>query len=116
MAESAEQAITQAGAGAVRISCRVQPRASKQGVRGMYGSAVKISLNTPPVDGKANAALCAFLADLLDLSKSSVTLHSGQTSRDKVVEACGIDREGAVQILQRELDKLTGSEGRGFLL
>ena len=71
----------------------------------MHGTAVKISLNTPPVDGKANAALCAFLADLLDLSKSSVTLHSGQTSRDKVVEVCGISLEQALPVIQQEVDK-----------
>ena len=105
MADSANSAVTQVGPGIVRIACRVQPRASKQGIRGMHGPAVKISLNTPPVDGKANAALCAFLADLLDLSKSSVTLHSGQTSRDKVVEACGINLEQTLQIIQREVDK-----------
>ena len=99
MTESADQAVTAAGTGAIRVSCRVQPRASKQGIRGMYGSAVKISLNTPPVDGKANAALCAFLADLFGCSKSSAQLHTGQTSRDKVVEICGISRENAVAIL-----------------
>ena len=105
MAESVESAVTQVEPGIVRIACRVQPRASKQGIRGMHGSAVKISLNTPPVDGKANAALCAFLADILDLSKSSVSLHSGQTSRDKVVEVSGINHAQAIQILQQELDK-----------
>ena len=105
MAESAVPAVTQVEPGIVRIACRVQPRASKQGIRGMHGSAVKISLNTPPVDGKANAALCAFLADILDLSKSSVSLHSGQTSRDKVVEVCGINHAQVIQILQQELNK-----------
>ena len=105
MAESVEPAVTQVGPGIVRIACRVQPRASKQGIRGMHGNAVKVSLNTPPVDGKANAALCALLADLLDLSKSSVSLHSGQTSRDKVVEVCGISPAQALPILQQEIDK-----------
>ena len=105
MPESAVLAITQVEPGIVRIACRVQPRASKQGVRGMHGNAIKISLNTPPVDGKANAALCAFLADLFDLSKSSVSIHSGQTSRDKVVEACGISQALAQQILQQEVEK-----------
>ena len=103
MAEKADPAVTEIAPGIIRISCRVQPRASKQGIRGMHGSAVKISLNTPPVDGKANAALCAYLADLLDLSKSSVSLHSGQTSRDKVVEAVGISGLQAISILQAEL-------------
>ena len=105
MPESVEPAVTQVEPGIVRIACRVQPRASKQGIRGMHGSAIKISLNTPPVDGKANAALCALLADILDLSKSSVALHSGQTSRDKVVQVCGISNVQAVTILQQELEK-----------
>ena len=104
MSENVTPAVTQIEPGIVRIACRVQPRASKQGIRGMHGNAVKVSLNTPPVDGKANAALCAFLADILDLSKSSVSLHSGQTSRDKVVEVCGINQAQAVTILQQKVD------------
>lgn len=69
----------------------------------MYGASVKISLNTPPVDGKANAALCAFLAELLGLPKSAVSIRSGHTSRDKVVEAVGIAADRAVSLLQAEM-------------
>lgn len=101
MAESAETAVSQPAPGMVRLQCRVQPRASKQGIRGMYGNAVKISLNTPPVDGKANAALCTFLADILDISRSSVTLHSGQTSRDKSVNISGVAKEKVIAVLQK---------------
>ena len=100
MPESVQSAVAAVGPETVRISCRVQPRASKQGIRGMYGAAVKISLNTPPVDGKANAALCAFLAGLLGLPKSAVTIRTGHTSRDKVVEAVGIPMERAVSLIQ----------------
>ncbi len=107
MAEPVNGAITEVGPGIVRIACRVQPRASKQGVRGMHGSAIKISLNTPPVDGKANAALCALLADILDVSKSSVSLHSGQTSRDKTVEVCGINQAQAIAVLQQKVNQNT---------
>ena len=56
----------------------------------MYGTAIKVSLNSPPVDGKANRELCVFLAKKLKLPKSAVSLVSGQTSRDKVVFLPGI--------------------------
>lgn len=67
----------------VLIPCWIQPRASKNSIAGIHGDAVKISLTAPPVDGKANAELCKFFADILDLPKSAITLESGQTSRNK---------------------------------
>ena len=53
---------------------------------GTYGDALKIRLLAPPVDGKANAALLDFLAKRLGLTKSQISLISGQASRRKVVE------------------------------
>lgn len=67
------------------LPCRIQPRASKTGISGLYGNALKITLNAPPVDGKANAALCEFLAKKCGIAKSLVCLVSGETSRDKTV-------------------------------
>lgn len=69
--------------GGVVLSCHVQPNASKTAVAGMYGAELKITLKTPPVDGKANKELCRFFAELFDLPGSSVQLLSGQTSRRK---------------------------------
>ena len=77
----------------VRFGVRVQPRASKNEVAGVYGSALKIRLQAPPVDGAANAALVSFLADLLGVSRRLVRIISGESSRDKVVEIAGIDVE-----------------------
>ena len=74
----------------VFLSCHVQPGAKRTAVAGVYGTALKISLAAPPVDGKANKELCVFLAKMLKLPKSAVTLVSGQTSRDKVVFLSGI--------------------------
>ncbi len=65
------------------VSCHVQPNASKTAVVGMYGEELKVSLKTPPVDGKANKELCRFFADEFDLSAGRVQLLSGQTSRRK---------------------------------
>jgi uncharacterized protein (TIGR00251 family) len=64
---------------------RVQPRSSKNRIMGMHGDALKINLTAPPVDNAANKACCKFLAGLLSVAKSSVTIVSGQTGRNKKV-------------------------------
>lgn len=71
------------------LTLHIQPGAKKTEIAGLHGDALKIRLAAPPVDGKANAALLAFVAEVLDLPKQAVSLKSGQTSRRKVVEAIG---------------------------
>ncbi len=83
------------------LPCHVQPRASRTAVTGIYGSSVKIALNAPPVDGKANAALCEFLAKKCGLSKSMVSVVSGETGRDKTLLLRGITPEQAAEALCR---------------
>lgn len=68
-----------------RIAVHVVPRASKTEICGLQGDALKVRLQAPPVDGKANTALCAFFAKQLGLSKRSVTLNAGATSRRKTL-------------------------------
>ena len=72
------------------LPCRVQPKASKTGIAGLYGNAIKITLTAPPVDGKANAALCEFLAKKCGIAKSLVKVTAGETSRDKTVLISGL--------------------------
>lgn len=67
------------------IAVRLQPRSKKDEVVGRRGEQVVIRVNAPPVDGKANAALEAFIAKRAGVPKSSVTVVRGHTSRDKVV-------------------------------
>jgi uncharacterized protein len=57
---------------------------------GERGDAVVIRVTAPPVDGKANAALCAFVARAAGVSSSRVSVVRGQTSRDKVVRVDGV--------------------------
>ena len=64
---------------------RVQPRSSRNQVAGLYGDALKINLTAPPVDNAANKACEAFLSDLLSVPKSSVSIVSGHTGRNKQV-------------------------------
>jgi len=75
----------------ITLSCRVQPRASRNAIAGVMGDSLKIALTAPPVDGKANAELCRFLADKAGLPKSSVSILSGETSRTKVILFSGIE-------------------------
>lgn len=80
--------------GGVIIQFRVQPNSSKNLVVGKYGDRIKIKLQSPPVDGKANECLIDFLSDLFEVSKSKITLVRGETSREKAVHinGCTVDR------------------------
>jgi len=69
----------------VRLHIRVVPRASRNGVQGLLGDAVKIRLQAPPVEGKANRALLDFLAEALKLPARQLELLSGETGRNKTV-------------------------------
>jgi uncharacterized protein (TIGR00251 family) len=83
----------------VRVRCRVQPSASKTAVLGTHDGALKISLAAPPVDGKANKALRAFIAKKLSISKSSVSLVSGEKSKNKTLVCVGVTPEQAQSLL-----------------
>lgn len=65
------------------ISLHIQPGAKRTEIAGRHGGALKIRLAAPPVDGRANASLAAFLAQQLDVPPSRVTLLSGAGSRQK---------------------------------
>jgi len=84
--------------GGVTFAVHVTPRAHKSEIVGVQGEALKVKLAAPPVEGAANAALCAFLADQLGVRKSAVTLVAGQTSRHKVVRVQGVTSNQAQRI------------------
>ena len=65
------------------LRVQVQPRASSDAFAGTYAGALKVRLTSPPVDGKANAALIAFLAKAFGVAKRQVTLLKGDTGRAK---------------------------------
>jgi uncharacterized protein (TIGR00251 family) len=57
---------------------------------GVHGTALKVRLHAPPVDGAANEELVKFLAESLGVARRAVRIVSGQTSRSKVVEIEGV--------------------------
>ena len=70
---------------------RLQPRARRTEVVGERAGAIVIRVTAPPVDGKANAALCAFVAERAGVPQSQVSVVRGQTSRDKLVRVEGAE-------------------------
>lgn len=77
--------------GGVRLSVHVQPRAARTEIAGEHGDALKVRLAAPPVDGAANDALVAFLADRFGVPRRAVRVVSGHASRRKLVELTGVD-------------------------
>ena len=85
--------------GTLLLNLHVQPRASKNELAGLHGDALKLRLTTPPVEGRANQAVIAFLAKRLHLPKSALTIKSGQQSREKQVMISGCAEEKARELL-----------------
>lgn len=82
----------------VRFTVRVQPRASRNEVAGLQEGTLRLRLAAPPVEGEANAACCAFLADRLGLPRAAVRLVRGHRARTKQVEVLGLS---AAQVRER---------------
>ena len=82
----------------VSFAVKVHPRARKNAITGELGDALKLSLTAPPVDGKANEACIEFFSKLLKVPRSSVTIASGLTSRNKVVRITGLS---GIEVEQR---------------
>ena len=85
-------AIHEDGSG-IAFAVKVHPRAKKNAITGELGDALKVSLTAPPVEGRANEACIEFFAKLLKVPRSSVTIASGQTSRNKVIRVAGVSAE-----------------------
>jgi len=80
-------------AAGVTFATKVQPRARKNAITGELGDALKVALTAPPVDGRANEACIEFFANLLKVSRSSVTIASGETNRRKTIRVTGLSAE-----------------------
>jgi hypothetical protein len=78
---------------AAEVRIRLQPRARRDEVVGERAGAIVVRVTAPPVDGRANAALCALVARAAGVSRSRVNLVRGQTSRDKLVRVDGVAEE-----------------------
>ena len=83
---------------AVTVDIVVQPRASREGIS-LMGDRLKVSVNAPPVDGKANEALIRVLADALSVPKANIEILRGETGRRKTVRIRGVTLARLLQTL-----------------
>jgi uncharacterized protein (TIGR00251 family) len=88
--------------GAVILSVRLQPRASKDEIFGVMEGALKVRLRVPALEDRANEALCEYLAELLKTPKSAVRILSGHHSRSKRVEVRGVTEQQVLALVTRE--------------
>ncbi|MDZ4200175.1 MAG: DUF167 domain-containing protein [Kiritimatiellia bacterium] len=79
--------------GGCLLTARIVPRASRSEVVGLEAEFVRIRLQAPPVEGKANRALVDFLSDRLQLPRRAVQLISGEKSRMKRVQIAGLSAQ-----------------------
>jgi uncharacterized protein (TIGR00251 family) len=91
--------------GEILVGFRVSPSARRTRVQGLYGDRIKIQLSAPPEDDKANRELVTTVARWLGLSADSVTIRSGQKSRDKQLAFRGVDESRLRALLERLLDQ-----------
>jgi uncharacterized protein len=90
----------------VSFLVKVHPRAKKNAITGEIGEALKVSLTAPPIEGKANQACIEFFAKLLNVPRSSVTIASGLSSRNKVIAIGGV----TVQAVRDRIHNASASE------
>jgi uncharacterized protein (TIGR00251 family) len=89
-------------AGTVSFHVRVQPRASKDEIAGVIEGAMKIRLQAPAVENRANEALVEFVAHLLKTPKSAVRILGGERSRTKRIEIRGVTKQQVLGLLAHE--------------
>lgn len=90
------------GEGKVSFAVRVQPRASRDEIVGVIEGALKIRLQAPAVENRANEALVELLARFLKTPKSAVRILAGERSRSKRIEIRGVTKEQVLGLLAHE--------------
>ncbi|MDI6790456.1 MAG: DUF167 domain-containing protein [Thermodesulfobacteriota bacterium] len=83
----------------VLLRVYVQPKASREGIAGYHGDALKIRLKAPPVEGEANAACIRFLASLFGLPQTNLSIKTGHKSRLKLIEMEGVSIEEVKKVI-----------------
>jgi uncharacterized protein len=87
-------------ANGVVFAVRVTPRASRNAIEGEYRDALKVRLTAPPVEDRANEALCRLLAERLNVPASAVRIVAGGKSRTKRVSIVGVSRAQILNLVR----------------
>jgi len=89
----------------VTIKVRIQPKSSRDEIVGIEGGRLKIKITAPPVDGKANQKLIEFIAKTLGVSKSSIEIVKGSSSKLKTLAVHGVDQEDFDAVITQLADE-----------
>ena len=84
-----------------RLHIKVTPNASRNEITGFIDGVLQLKIAGPPVKGKANKELAIFLSQILGVSRSSLSIIKGQSSRNKVIAIEGLNREQITKLLSR---------------
>ena len=82
------------------LTLHVQPNARQNEILGFEDGILRIKIAAPPIDGKANKELVAFLSKHLGVSKSSITIDHGQTGKSKVISIIGLGRDQVYELIE----------------
>ena len=91
--------LTAKGIQQVILDLYIQPKSSRTRIVGLHDGSIKLTITAPPVEGKANAQVTAFMAKLFKIPKAAITLLSGHQGRHKRLGVTGITQEEIKQIL-----------------
>lgn len=81
------------------IRVRLRPRGHRDELLGIVDGVLQARVSAPPVDGKANRALCKLIAKRLRVAPSRVAVARGEKSRDKLIRVEGVDRDSLLAAL-----------------
>lgn len=87
----------------VIINLRIVPRSAKNEICGIHDEAIKVRLQAPPVDGKANKALIKFMAKALGIRQSDIEIISGESSRNKRIHVSGLTAAALMAKVSRQM-------------
>ena len=87
----------------VKISVRVQPNAGKNEISGFRDGVLFIKIAAPPVKGKANQELVAFLGGILGIARSNLTIEKGLTGKRKLICITGLTQRQVIECIQNKL-------------
>jgi uncharacterized protein (TIGR00251 family) len=89
--------------GGVTVDIVVQPRCPREGVGPVMGDRLKVSVNAPPVEGKANEAVQKVLAAAFCVSRSAVTILRGETGKRKTVHIAGVSAATVTALVAKQV-------------
>lgn len=95
--------LTTLGDGSLALRLHVQPRAARTRLVGIHGDALKLAVTAPPVGGKANGEVIAFLASFFKVAKKEITITGGLQSREKRCRIGSLSESDAKKLIFKEI-------------